>query len=271
MTSKATGAPIAGVQVSTQPATSTATTDATGNYQINAPTGNYIALFSAAGYNADFAGVFTLTQSGASVSDALVPIPANTSMDLYSRPDQAGLGTASDGHTYTDDLISYPSAKASISGRRLFVQTATQITDYDNWMGASYPAELVSVDFNMVTVVQDPSYQHGPRLLANVEGGDTWIEVAVNEIDGTLALWVADANSWTELTEVPLATTTGQWYHSKLLVKGTTVSAKVWRVGTAEPGWQITATQSILTGSGQGGLRTTASDVYYQNFNVILQ
>jgi hypothetical protein len=99
----------------------------------------------------------------------------------------------------------------------------------------------------------------------------TWIELAVNPMNGTLALWVSDADVWTELKEASVPTTVNQWYHAKLYIWGNTVAAKVWAVGTAEPGWQITATQNILTGPGVGGLRTTASDVYYQNFVEVMQ
>src|SRR5260370_23803690 len=170
-----------------------------------------------------------------------VPVPANTAMDLFSRPDQSGPGTASARSSWTNGLSRYPSAQASISNRRLYVQTASQITDYDNWIGNagnSYSNELIAVDFNMITVVQDPSYQHGPRLLARVQDSTTWIELAVNEVNGTLALWVSDRNNWTELTEASLATTPNQWYHAKLWVWQNQVNAKVWAYGTAEPNWQ---------------------------------
>lgn len=212
-----------------------------------------------------------VTTAGATSNMALIPVPVITAMDLFSRPDQSGLGTASDGHAWSNDLSTYPTARASISNRSLFVQTASQVTDFDQWMGIQYTNEQVSVDFYMVTVVQDPSYQHGPRLLANVEDTTTWIELAVNPMNSTLALWVSDSDVWTELKEAPLSTSTGKWYHSKLYLWGNTVAAKVWPVGTAEPGWQITATQNILTGPGVGGLRTTASDCYYQNFVEVKQ
>jgi hypothetical protein len=50
-------------------------------------------------------------------------------------------------------------------------------------------------------------------------------------------------------------------------VVGTTVSAKVWPFGSAEPAWQISATQSTLTGPGVGGIRSSGATAYIANFS----
>jgi hypothetical protein len=51
-----------------------------------------------------------------------------------------------------------------------------------------------------------------------------------------------------------------------LAVIGNLVEGKVWAFGATEPGWEITASEHIVNGAGQAGLRTTGAYVQYANF-----
>jgi hypothetical protein len=253
--------------VSTQPATGTATTDSSGSYTLNLAAGTYNVLFSAAGYNTNFAsGVNVPAQATVTAGKALAPVPPGVAEDLFSRPDQSGIGTASDGHSWSNDFNVYPTGTVSIAGGQVFVRTATAFTDHDTWMGIPYRDEEVTGDLNMVNVVQDPNFQHGGRLLARVQGSDSWIVLALNSSNGTLAIWVDAAGNWTQIGSTSMAFSTNTWYHAKLDVIGTKTYGKAWPFGTAEPGWQVTGSQSSLMSPGVGGIRCGAADVYFVNY-----
>ena len=265
------GSPIAGVQVSTLPLTTTATTSSLGTYLLNLPTGTFTVVFtgSSFGYNTNFiSGVQAPLNGTVSANESLTPIPAQTAMDTFTQPNQSnGFGTSTDGNVWASDLGVYPGAQAGITGSQAWVDTqASSQTDFDTWMGYQYQDQQVSVDLNMSTILVDPVYQHGARLLARVQNSTTWVLMSINPTAQDLELWVALNNNWTELAFVSQPISTNTWYHAKLTVGGNTVQGKIWTFGTAEPGWLITASQRTLNGPGQGGLRTTGAYVQYANF-----
>jgi hypothetical protein len=261
VTDAGSGAAISGVQVSTQPATSTTASSGSGGYQLSVPAGTYNVIFSAGGYNSNFQAVTVSSGATATANQALIPVPALTAEDLFSRPNQGGIGTASDGHAWSDDLASNPSAGVQISNQRLYLQTAGTL--YDAWMGYQYQDQEVAADVDMVS--------GGARLLARVQGNGTWLVLAIDPASDNLVLWAAKNGQWTQLKSWTASPALAQntWYHAKLRAVGQTVSAKVWAFGTAEPAWQITATQSILTGGGQAGLRSAGATDYVLRFTQI--
>jgi len=272
VTDQATGNPIAGAQVTTQPASASTTTDVNGNYTLSAGPGTYNVLVTASGYNANFVGgVGVASGATATASVALVAIPGYTDQDMFSRPDSPGpsLGTASDGNVWSTDLSSYPSGQATITDREALIKTASAFTDHDTWMGQSYQNVQITVDLDMTNVAYDPSYQHGARLLARIGGNNDWVIFTINPSNDTLQLWTDKNNSWNEFAATSLNLNQAIWYHAKMDAVGSTIEGKVWAFGTAEPGWQIVGTETSITGSGQVGLRTTVSDTYYQNFQAV--
>lgn len=266
-----TGFPVAGVQVSTLPLTTTATTNSAGAYSLNLPAGTFTVVFTAAsvGYNANFvAGVQAPVNGTASANQSLAPIPAQTAMDTFTQPNQSnGFGTSTDGNVWANDFARYPSANAGITNSQAWVDTqASSQTDLDTWMGNQYQNQLVSADLNMNTILVDPVFQHGSRLLARVQNSTTWILMSINPTAQDLELWATLNDNWTLLVTTPMSISTNSWYHAKLAVIDNTVEGKIWSFGSAEPGWQISATQHIVNGAGQGGLRTTGAYVQYANF-----
>jgi hypothetical protein len=182
-------------------------------------------LFTITGYNSNFAGAVVAPANGTVTANvALVRIPANAAQDLFSRPDQSGIGTASDGHTWSNDLNIFPTATTNIASRHFFVQTATANTDHDTWMGVAYRDEEVTADINMIALRQD-AFQHGGRVLARVLGNDKWIVLTLNPTNSTLTIWSDTAGfvngNWAQLGSAPHAFSINTWYHAKIDVIGT--------------------------------------------------
>lgn len=133
-------------------------------------------------------------------------------------------------------------------------------------MGYQYQNEQVTVNLNMNTILVDPVYQHGARVLARVQNSTTWLLMTLDPTAQDLTLWATLNNNWTELAVISQPISINAWYHAKLDVIGNLVEGKVWAFGATEPGWQIAATQQIVNGAGQAGLRTTGAYVQYANF-----
>ncbi len=270
---------IPGVQVATVPATTTTTTNAFGGYSLSVPAGIYSIVFTGAssGYNANYLSSVQAPANGSVIaSQKLLPVPQQVAMDTFTRPDQAGGWTPStDGHVWGSDMGSYPGARAGVTSSQAWADTTSSTaTDYDNWMGYQYQNQEVTADLDMTTVLPDPTFQHGGRLLARVQGATTWIVMTIDPPNGSnpsypngdLSLSVVINNSWTELAIVAQTVSTNTSYHAKLDVVGSLVMGKVWAAGTAEPGWQISGTQTALLGAGQAGTRTTGAYVGWANF-----
>jgi hypothetical protein len=261
-----TSTPIAGVTVATSPASTTATTDSTGSYSLSVTSGTYDVLFTMSGYNNNFVGAVNAT-SNAAASQALVPIPAQAAQDLFSRPDQNGIGTASDGHTWTRDSGVYPLGTVDIVNRQAFVQTASAATSLDAWMGIAYRDQEVTADINMA--VAPGGGQHGGRLLARVVGSDQWLVLALNPTDSTLTISVAPGGggAWALLGTAVHGFALQTWYHAKLRVVGPDAFGKAWALGSAEPAdWQVRGLQSSVLNSGVAGIRMGGADAYFANF-----
>ncbi len=262
-----TSSPLAGVVVTSQPASASATTDSSGSYTLNVTSGTYNVIFNAQGFNANFAGAVSAPPNGtATANGALIPVTALAAQDLFSRPDQNGIGTASDGHAWAADYNVYPAAQVSISTGNLYIQTATQNTDHDTWMGIPYRDEEITADLYIVNVFQDPRFLHGGRLLARVQGSDSWIVMALNTVNDTLTIWVDNGGNWAQLGSASVQMSPNTWYHAKLDVVAGGVYGKAWAFGTAEPAWQVTGSQSAIISAGVGGLRCGAADVLFANY-----
>jgi hypothetical protein len=81
-----------------------------------------------------------------------------------------------------------------------------------------------------------------------------------------LTIWVNNRRSCSYIDTTPPALHTNAWYHAKIDVVGSSAYGKAWAFVTAEPAWQVTASQAAIMTAGVGGLRTGAADVYYANY-----
>jgi hypothetical protein len=294
LSDSATSAPVAGIQVSTLPATTTTAANAQGAYTLAVPAGTYTVVFTGAssGYNENVVtNVLAPANGSVTANQQLVAIPAQVAMDTFTQPNQTGgWSPSTDGHAWTSDLGNPPNGVpingAGITSSQAWVDTSgSTLQDFDTWMGYQYANEQVTADVDIVSVLHDAGYQHGPRLLARVQGGSSSWNAVVMTIDppdgsnpippgsshactsGDISLWVTlPSSTWTELAMVCQTVTTGTTYHAALDVVGSLVEGNVWSGSTEPSGWQITATQSLLLGAGQAGTRTTGSYVDYANF-----
>lgn len=286
--------PIAGVQVSTIPATTTATTSSSGTYALAVPAATYTVVFTGAavGYNANFeSGV--AAPSGGSVSaglETLAAIPAQEAMDNFTQPAQTGgWSPSTDGSTWNSDLgtsnngVVITSGQVGVAGEQGFVDTGGSTgADYDNWTGYQYANQVVSAQLQIASIVSDPANAHGARLLARVQqlganDDDTLVEMTVDPYNtsqpaypnGDLSLWVAVNGSWTELAIQGTTISLNTLYDAQLEVAGNVVEGSVWPAGTTQPGWMIEATQTAFTSAGQAGTRTTGSNVTWSSFTQV--
>lgn len=259
VTDAATSAPISGALV-TVPGNGggSVTANSAGQYTMSINAGTYNVVVTASGYNSNFASATTAVGSPATANVALTAVPPQVAEDLFTRPNQSGIGTASDGHVWTDDHATYNLGTEQIAGNELVVQTASRSTDYDAWMGYPYQDQQVSADFDCVNGL-------GARLLARVQGEETWIALVMGGT-GSIVLWAAQNGNWTFLASAQVTVSGNTWYHSKLATLGNKVYGKVWPAGSPEPGWQAIGTQTIVNGAGYGGIRTAGADTNYQNF-----
>ena len=291
----ATSAPIAGIQVSTLPATATTTTNSQGAYTLPVPAGPYTVVFTgtSSGYNENLVTNVLAPASGSvTANQQLVAVPSQVGMDSFTEPNQTGgWSPSTDGQAWTSDIANPPNSGhpingAGITSEQAWVDTSgSTLQDFDTWMGYPYANQQVSADVDIISVLPDASFQHGPRLLARVQGSSTSWNAVIMTIDppdrsnpippgstqactsGDISLWVTlPSSTWTELAMVCQTITTGTTYHAALNVVGTLVEGNVWTGSTAPSGWQISANQTLLQGAGQAGTRTTGSYVDYANF-----
>jgi hypothetical protein len=115
--------------------------------------------------------------------------------DSFVRPDQNGWNRASDSLVWMNDSQRYPGTVTAISNNKGFVDTFTATTDHDEWMGEIYIDQLVTADFNVLTIGQE-AFQYGARLLGRVTDGHHFINFTVNYATSTLQLWVSNNENW---------------------------------------------------------------------------
>jgi hypothetical protein len=245
VTDASTGTGIAGAQISTQPPSASTTTDSAGNYSILVSTGTYSVIATATGYNSNFTTV-TVSTSGATANLALTAVPAQSAQDTFTRPNQSGFGTASDGHAWSNDNASAASANVSINNSQLAFSTSG--TAVDGWMGIAYRDQVASADVNISSGTA--------RVLARVTGSGTWVALVVDPSNDELVLYSVSNGSWRQLgfwAAAPnLAFNT--WYHVRVETVGNTVAAKEWLFSDPEPAWQLIVSQTAVNGTGVGGL-----------------
>src|SRR4029077_15564594 len=186
------------------------TTGSLGTFALNLPAGIFTVVFTAygVGYNSNYVvGVQAPANGTVSANQKLTGIPAQTAMDTFTQPNQSnGFGISTDGNLWSNDFATYPGAQAGITNGQAWVDTqASSQTDLDTWMGYQYQNEQVSVDLNMNTILVDPVFQHGARVLARVQNSTTWVLMTIDPTAQDLTLWATLNNNWTQLAVIPHA------------------------------------------------------------------
>jgi len=175
------------------------------------------------------------------------PVPGTIlAQDTFQRANQTYWGTASDGHKWAGEANS---------------QTVFSIVNNAGQVGNGsglYNAVLGPVATNSEVVVTGTlSSFSNTNLGAVARWTDTnnWYKAY---IEGTnLVVQKKVSGAYTTLGSAPFAATGGTAYSLRFRVVGTSLSARVWRAGSAEPTtWMVTATDSAFQ-SGSSGLRIT--------------
>ena len=188
----------------------------------------------------------TLSPSpSATLSPTPSPTPGATlAQDTFQRANQTYWGTASDGQIWGGDANS--SKVFSIAGN------SGQLANGDN----SYSAVLGPTATNAQALYSGSISSFNNTNIGAVlrwTNGNNWYKAY---IDGANLIIQKKVNgSTTILNEVAFAAQAGISYTLRFSVVGSTLFAKVWKMGSHEPGsWMVTATDSTFH-SGYCGLR----------------
>jgi hypothetical protein len=97
--------------------------------------------------------------------------------------------------------------------------------------------------------------------------GNDWYKAYVD--GSSLVIQKKVAGAGTILGSVSFPAVAGVNYTLRFESMGTSLYAKVWQTGNAEPGWMVQASDSVLT-SGRGGLRMLpqGGSVNYTSFSL---
>ncbi|MFE3400796.1 carbohydrate binding domain-containing protein [Streptomyces anulatus] len=170
----------------------------------------------------------------------------------------SGWGTSTSGHTWTRSggtaseytvdggrgLIALTSADSS---RRIITGPNLADTDIRAAMTVPVVAATDSIDMALMSRYQDSGTYYHAVLHCHA---DATIDVRIRKVVG---------GTYTTLSISSLLPGTyaaGDTYWIRLQTTGTSLQARGWKDGTAEPGtWQATATDSSITAAGQTGVR----------------
>lgn len=174
-------------------------------------------------------------------------------LDTFTRTSSSGWGSADSGHVWaisgtaadwttdgTRGLLTFPTANQA----RIAVATGATSLDVDVTMVAAPAAVSTGASIVAGPIVRrtDNANQISARLDFTT-GGTTLIRLVrtVNNVSADLAT-----------TSLPTVYTAGQRWKVRCQADGSTIRMKAWPEATAEPAWQISGTDNLLTGAAVG-------------------
>jgi hypothetical protein len=164
--------------------------------------------------------------------------------DTFQRADQLLWGTASDGQNWGGDT----------TNQAVFAIVAKtgQAANGQGTFNATLGPVIADGEVQFNGSINSFNQSNFGALLRWTDAND-WYKAY---IDGAnLILLKRVAGMTTRIGAVPFKATAGVFYTLRFRASGTTLSAKVWQTGNAQPAnWLVTATDSSLQ-SGSGGLR----------------
>jgi len=168
--------------------------------------------------------------------------------DNFNRPDQSFWGTASDGRAWGGDALN--SMDFSIVNHRGQIhRTANGSSLYTAVLGTPH------TDFEVIATAMLDSFNNshiGVMLRYQDDNHYYKARITGNVLD---ILNRQDAAHGPTLVSMPFTAQPGSFYTIRFQVVGTTLRAKAWQEGTAEPAnWMVTTNANTFQ-SGQAGLR----------------
>jgi hypothetical protein len=198
------------------------------------------------------------TASPSAVSESAPPADpepgAVIAQDAFERTVSSGLGTADAGGSWstTDATSSY-----SVGGGEATLQSSVAgATETGYLRSVSTTSADSQVNF---TLRQSPSDAGASvSLLGRTVGSDDYRACVRLDPDGTSSLQLMRGAKSLQSVALPgLSVAVGDQILIRLLVSGmspTTLSAKAWKAGQAEPGWQVRATEGTSAMQAAGGV-----------------
>lgn len=172
------------------------------------------------------------------------PTGSTLAQDSFQRINQTYWGTASDGHVWGGD--------ASTSSVFSIANNAGLLTNGSMSYSAVLGPSTINAEVLFSGSISNFSNNNFGSVLRWTDGNN-WYKAYIN--GSSLILQKKVNGSTTTLATVPFSATAGTAYSIRFRIVGTTLNAKAWATGSAEPSnWMTTATDSSLS-SGQCGLR----------------
>lgn len=186
------------------------------------------------------------------------PVPAPLIVDTFSREVTDSWGVADTGQTWT--VTGGAAANYDVAGGvGLMSFSATGVT-----MNAVVPFPNADsnarIDFSSDQVPTGNTIDVGLTARENTTSNLYMARVRIADTTGAMTLTLRKRVAGTETQITTVATglnlVAGTMYSVRLAVIGSSLMARVWQTGGAEPGtWQTTATDTDLTADGDTGLR----------------
>ncbi|AGK80395.1 Phage-tail_3 domain containing protein [Streptomyces microflavus DSM 40593] len=178
--------------------------------------------------------------------------------DQFNRTVAAGWGTADSGQSWTttggppaDYAVSAGLGRHIISTRGVTRETLAPVTTADIDVRVDFALSALPLVDSMYVYPTiryvDPTHMYVLRVHISLSGA---VQLTLRKRNGAESLLGAAFN-------LPGTTyAAGDWLTARIAMTGSALSGKCWRRGSAEPGWQVTATDTDLTAPGQAGVRT---------------
>lgn len=170
------------------------------------------------------------------------------STDTMIRADQSGLGTASDGETYTLN----GTFTASIASNEAVVTGSTGFT-------SAILGSQTTANINFLVRVEQTNNNFdgvGPCFRSSSNGQNCYF-VAI--YSGNLLFAKLVSNGFTQLASTNVSEVDATFYWIRVSMTGNHLQARVWQDGTGEPGtWNIDTTDSTYTTAGRYGMSFNA-------------
>lgn len=185
----------------------------------------------------------------------------SVALDNFSRADQAGLGTASDGEAYTN---------AFGTGTKSIVGGQGQITTPNGSTGVLLGTGMLSQpDIVVQWTPSATDVYFGPIFAWQDSSNYCYVEI----VNLAMRLWQVVGGVATQIATSSFSVTANKPYWCHLNVSGNTAKVRAWANGTQEPTtWPTSATNSRFGLCGRYGLRAFISSngetVLFSNFTV---
>lgn len=191
---------------------------------------------------------------------------AQLAQDTFTRANQSGFGTSSDGNTWS---TASGSSVQSIASNEGHCTTCNSATFVKLGSGTSANAE------GLVRLRASDTNATSSGIVLRATGSTTFYRarLSANSSSVGIALIKVISGTSTNLFTASFTQTASTYYWLRFRCVGTSLFAKVWADGNAEPGsWTISGTDSSISSAGNYGIHTNSNSTSttwdFDNFTV---